>query len=112
MGLFTWLFGRKEGSATAARRENEGLASPGTEAQGNTRNGDRRMPPGPEAENVRRWQESGQARAWVEAHRGRWGHEEWLALLASLERSPYWPMQPEAVGMVLEEEKREWLKRN
>jgi hypothetical protein len=112
VGLFTWLFGRKEGAATAARRENEGLPSPGTEAHSKTTKGDRRTPPGPEAENLRRWRESGQARAWVEAHHGRWGHEEWLALLSSLERSPYWPMQPEAVGIVLEEEKRERLKRN
>ena len=113
MGLFTWLFGSKEGPATATRCDNEGLPSPGMEPQGRMDNWQSRMPAGSsEAENLRRWKESGQARAWVEAHHGHWGHAEWLALLSSLERSPYWPMQPEAVGMALEEEKREWLKRN
>jgi hypothetical protein len=68
--------------------------------------------PPSEAENLRRWRESGQARSWVEAHKGHWNHEDWLALLAALERSPYWPMQPNAVGGALEEAKQEWLRRN
>jgi hypothetical protein len=35
-----------------------------------------------------------------------------LALLEELKRSPFWPMAPDAVGLVLEEEKRERLQRN
>ncbi len=48
----------------------------------------------------------------MEARRGQWGHAEWLALLDELKRSPYWPLDPDSVGLVLEETKREWLKRN
>jgi hypothetical protein len=65
----------------------------------------------PEEENLRRWRESGGARAWVEARQGRWDHQDWLALLESLRRSPYWPMRPEAVGLALEEIKQDWAKR-
>jgi hypothetical protein len=68
--------------------------------------------PAPEAENLRRWRESGQPRAWVEARRGQWGHAEWLELLERLRRSVYWPMHPDEVGLVLEELKRDWLHRN
>jgi hypothetical protein len=65
----------------------------------------------PETQNLRRWRESGQARAWVEARHGRWGHEDWLGLLDTLRRSPFWPMQPEEVGRLLEETKQDWLQR-
>jgi hypothetical protein len=64
-----------------------------------------------ETDNLRRWRESGQARAWVEAHQGRWNHNDWLALLDELKRSPFWPMRPDAVGLTLEEIQREWLRR-
>ena len=66
----------------------------------------------PDVENLARWKTSGQARAWVEARRGKWNHDDWLALLDELKRSPFWPMQPDAVGAVLEEHKHEWLRRN
>jgi hypothetical protein len=36
----------------------------------------------------------------------RWNHDECLALLQTLEKSEYWPMDPKAVGQVLEELKR------
>ena len=52
------------------------------------------------------------ARAWVEEHQGNWNHEDWLALLEELKKSPLWPMQPDAVGLLLEDSKREWLERN
>jgi hypothetical protein len=65
-----------------------------------------------EAENLRRWKESGQVRAWVEGHHGQWGHLEWLALLESLRQSAYWPMHPDEVGNALEEMKREWPRRD
>ncbi len=57
---------------------------------------------------VRRWKESGEALRWVEAHDGAWDHDAWLGLLASLKHSPYWPMDPEAVGATLEQTRREW----
>ena len=53
----------------------------------------------------------------MEAHRGEWGHGDWSALLDVLGRSQYWPLDPEAVGAVLEEAKRRywnlrrWLER-
>ena len=62
--------------------------------------------------NLRRWQESGWPRRWVEARRGRWQDEDWRALLDDLRRSPFWAMAPEAVGLVLEEEKRRWGQRS
>lgn len=65
-----------------------------------------------EADNLRRWRESGQARLWVERHQGYWNHNDWLALLEELKRSPFWPMNSDSVGLVLEESKREWLQRN
>ncbi len=103
MRFLAWLFGKKESVATA-----EGPR--GAEGQSAT------APPGSkpasEAENLRRWRDSGRPRAWVEAHQGQWGHGEWLALLEELKRSSYWPMQPDAVGAALEEAKREWLRRN
>jgi hypothetical protein len=63
----------------------------------------RSVPASSEADNLSRWRASGQARAWVEAHNYQWNHADWLALLAQLERSPYWPMRPEQVGLTLEE---------
>jgi hypothetical protein len=66
----------------------------------------------PAVENLARWKASGQARAWVEARRGKWNHGDWLALLADLGRSPFWPMEPDAIGLVLEEYKQELLRRN
>ncbi|HEY7425860.1 MAG TPA: hypothetical protein VH682_16640, partial [Gemmataceae bacterium] len=51
----------------------------------------------------------GEARRWVEARRGQWGHDDWLALLASLRTSAFWPLEPEAVGRALAEVRAEWL---
>lgn len=89
MGLLDLLFGKKEkpGSTASAKRD------------------ERPDSLSPEKENLRRWKESGQARSWVEAHNGQWNHQEWLALLETLQRSPYWPMHPDEVGRVLEEVK-------
>jgi len=53
--------------------------------------------------NLTRWRQSGEAQRWVQAHNGRWNHQDWLALLETLQRSAYWPMQPEEVGRTLEE---------
>jgi hypothetical protein len=56
--------------------------------------------------NLRRWRESGQPREWVEAHQGRWGHQDWLDLLAALQESEFWPLNPDEVGRLLEELKQ------
>ncbi len=58
--------------------------------------------------NLRSWRESGQPWLWVEARRGEWGHGDWLALLDSLRPSQFWPLDPEAVGVVLEQVKRQY----
>jgi hypothetical protein len=58
--------------------------------------------------NLRRWEASGEPFRWVEAHRGRWVHSDWLRLLAGLERSEFWPMPPEAVGAILERARRQY----
>jgi hypothetical protein len=55
------------------------------------------------AENLRRWNESGQPRQWVEARPDGWDHAAWEALLRALQQSEYWPVEPEAVGRVLDE---------
>src|SRR5947209_20209678 len=55
------------------------------------------------SENLRRWQQSGGPRRWVDARQGRWNHDAWLALLAELRQSPYWPLDPAAVGLALDE---------
>jgi hypothetical protein len=65
-----------------------------------------------EAENLKRWRVAGKARAWVEAHQGCWDHHDWLTLLEELRRSPFWPMQPDAIGLALEDERRQWLQRH
>jgi hypothetical protein len=65
----------------------------------------------PETQNLRRWRESGQARAWVEARQGRWDHQDWIGLLETLRCSPFWPMRPEDVGRLLEETKQDCLRR-
>jgi hypothetical protein len=58
--------------------------------------------------NLRRWEWSGQARAWVEARAGEWNHEDWLALLEDLRQSELWPLDPDAVGELLQEMQQEW----
>jgi len=67
------------------------------------------LPPS-RAENLRRWRDAGQARVWVEAHNGDWNHADWLALIEDLQRSPFWPLEPDEVGRTLEEEKARWWK--
>lgn len=59
------------------------------------------------ADNLRRWEESGQPRLWVESRCGVWDHRDWLILLANLRHGEFWPMEPAAVGAVLERLKQE-----
>jgi len=54
--------------------------------------------------NLNRWRASGQPSVWVKARKGQWNDQDWKSLLASLERSEFWPMERDAVGKVLEEE--------
>lgn len=56
-----------------------------------------------EADNLQRWNASGGPRRWVEARQGRWDHHDWLALLADLRRSPFWPMHDADIGHALEQ---------
>lgn len=58
--------------------------------------------------NLQRWRESDQPRQWVKDHEGRWNHDDWLRLLADLERSSYGPLDPVAVGALLEKLRDEW----
>lgn len=52
--------------------------------------------------NLERWKTSGYSQRWVEARDYRWNHEDWLNLLRDLERSDFWPLDPNEVGAVLE----------
>jgi hypothetical protein len=58
--------------------------------------------------NLRRWQESGHGRRWVEARKGQWDHEDWLQLLRGLQGSVFWPLEANAVGRALEGYRTEW----
>jgi hypothetical protein len=113
MGIFAWLFGSnvKTSAATPAAKPEPAAAEKSKPVAPAVRP-EVRKAVASEADNVQRWRESGQARAWVEARRGRWNHTDWLALLDQLRRSPFWPMQADAVGLVLEDEKRRWVERN
>jgi hypothetical protein len=116
VGFLDWLFGKKDRAVPANPPQSADPApAAGTPFAGKKPTAppipEAEKPPS-EAENLRRWRESGQPRAWVEARQGHWGHADWLALLEELQRSPYWPMPPDAVGLALEDARREWLRRN
>jgi tetratricopeptide (TPR) repeat protein len=57
-------------------------------------------------ENLKRWKDSALPRAWVEAHKGEWNDADWLSFLEELQKSEYWPLDPDSVGQVLEELKQ------
>lgn len=61
-----------------------------------------------ERANLKRWQESGHGRRWVEARQGQWNHDDWLRLLRGLQGSVFWPMKTAAVGQILEGYRDEW----
>jgi hypothetical protein len=52
--------------------------------------------------NFDRWKASDEPEAWVRTHRNGWNHDDWLALLASLKKSGYWPMDEAKIGKHLE----------
>jgi hypothetical protein len=107
--ILRWLLGKQDKSIAAVNEEP--TRADETREQSSSAINPERQSADPETDNLRRWCESGRARAWVEAHQGRWDHNDWLALLDELKRSPFWPMHPDAVGLALEEIRREWLKR-
>jgi hypothetical protein len=102
MNILSWLLGKKK-THTPTTADNQDYTTNVPERHGTVNR---------EADNLRRWRESGAARTWVEARKGSWNHEDWLTLLEELKRSSFWPMQPDAVGLILEDAKREWLQRN
>jgi hypothetical protein len=57
--------------------------------------------------NLQRWRASGLAARWVEARNGEWDHAAWLGLLDELRGGGFWPVDPAAVGRVLEEVRAE-----
>jgi hypothetical protein len=113
MGFFDWLFGKQPQPQTEVKPPSV-PTPPATspppvsppvrvlEARVTATNGSAAVTRTPE-ENLKRWCESGQARAWVAARNGEWNHDDWLALLDSLQKSEFWPMDAEAIGRTLEE---------
>jgi hypothetical protein len=59
--------------------------------------------------NLSRWLAEGGARRWVARRRGKWDHDDWLALLAELRRQGVGPFEPDSLGQALEAERaRYW----
>ena len=124
MRLLSWLFRKRpkpdppavEGRPLIAREKATikpaGDAEDGAAPPPNHEGPGRQTQASTEDENLRQWRESGHARAWVEQRKGRWNHDDWLALLEELKGSSWWPMSVDAVGLTLEETKRQWLQRN
>jgi hypothetical protein len=106
MGFFDWLLGKPKQLQTESRTTQqiatETPAAPQVQTARVTMNGTPATPRSAE-DNLKRWRESGKARAWVEARNGHWNHDDWVALLDSLKASEFWPMNPEAIGHTLEE---------
>ena len=46
---------------------------------------------------------------FVREHNGSWDHEMWLAFLESLKKKGYEPIDPDRVGLILEEAKAKFL---
>ena len=59
-----------------------------------------------QAQNLARWERSGYPRKWAEDHGGQWTDKDWIELLDKLKHTDFWPMEPDAIGRVLEEQKR------
>jgi hypothetical protein len=60
-------------------------------------------------DNLRSWIASGEPRRWVRTRRGRWDHQDWLALLRQLRDTRYWPMNELKIGEALEELKHDFV---
>ncbi len=114
MSFLDWLLGKPKPtgttttstiSAPAAPVAPPAAAPPATSARATAANGAPAAPRSPE-ENLKRWRESGEPRKWVEARKGLWNHDDWVALLDALQKSEFWPMDAEAIGRTLEELKQ------
>jgi nucleoid DNA-binding protein len=101
------VFPKKAEAAPTTGARSEALPPPEKELKGTTLEPQEPLIPSPETENLRRWKDSGQARAWVETHQGHWDHSQWIALLEELKSSPFWPLKQEEIGVALEEVKKE-----
>ncbi len=55
-----------------------------------------------EKDNLRRWKDSGEPSKWCAAHGWQWSEHDWQALLDSLKRSAYWPLNANEAGETLE----------
>lgn len=55
-----------------------------------------------EADNLTRWQDSGEPHVWVWQCSGAWSNDEFVSLLAALRTSPYWPLNEADVLKTLE----------
>jgi hypothetical protein len=60
-------------------------------------------------QNLELWKSSGAPELWVQDHLKGWNHDDWLALLAKLRVSPYWPMNEAEIGQYLEKLRAEML---
>jgi hypothetical protein len=60
------------------------------------------------ADNLRRWEQSGEPRRWVEAREGQWERADVRRLLDGLSLSAYWPVDLAAAEGVLERLTAEW----
>lgn len=49
---------------------------------------------------------------FVKKNKGKWNHEQWLELLANLNKKGYKPIDADAVGLLLEEKKEVFLAKN
>ena len=46
---------------------------------------------------------------FVKKNDGKWNHTQWLELLANLDKKGYKPIDPDHVGLLLEEKKEAYL---
>ena len=53
--------------------------------------------------NLEFWKGTGQAEGWVRLRGGVWNHQQWCAFLKGLEKLSYWPMDPDQVGVFIEQ---------
>jgi hypothetical protein len=62
-------------------------------------------------ENLKKLAKSFFLSRWVGEHNGQWNHQDWLSLIAQLEKSEFWPLDPDQVGRLLETNKGSYLER-
>ena len=46
---------------------------------------------------------------FVKKNDGKWNHDQWLELLANLDKKGYKPIDPDQVGLLLEEKKEAFM---